>query len=1482
MLYKKLTLFFIIYMIFLSNANAGIPHRIYGDIRVDGATPSDETVKFKAFITERENDLLKESDTGCGYTKGCWWLEVGNFSYPWSIGEILYISIIINDSQLYKAYIILNGKGNQFFSFPITNIGPPTADAGSDQLIKNRNIVMLNASNSYDPDNNISLYSWKQLEGPPIVLSNYKYVQPTFVPPKLNVTSGHSLTFQLTVTDHGMLTSTDFCIINISNENLPPIADAGLDQNVNEGDNVSLDASNSIDNDDLIVSYFWEQISGPLVTISDQSSVVASFTAPNIEDGGESLIFQLLVSDQLGLKSNDICIINIVKTSTPPFAIADSNYFNAIEANEIMLDASGSQDSDATYISYHWNQTFGYPVTLSDVKGEKPLFLAPPTQDIEELKFRLVVTDNDGMKSLSNISITIKDNGLKGFPETVLPFTSNSGKSLGVKVSGGNIVGLKNLLLSDTGKSFNKPAHMFYGLFDLQIKTYSVSGTADVIFFLQESVPKNYEWINYDEYQDGWYSYSPFTSYSNTDKQYTLTLVDGDIGDNDFENSTVVNLSGLGTMITPTSNQVINKSDDGGGGCFIALITNNLFLKKLVFFNSVLLIIFILSIIKNRKSGFLFFSILFSIVIINNYLFAEDITFNLKKGLNGVSIPFEDSSIKNAEELMIAIPGCEMVQFWNESEQKFIKYEKNGTEKNNFSVFSGNPYFVELNSDTNWTVSGESPTYIHFNLKITKKTNINAIAIPLDKSHLSNAGDLISDIPHCDTIWYFDSEKNGYVGYSSENDSNNFLIEPGLSYLINVTKNGVWPLPDIKIVEPVDGSIIYNNDPPIKIIFSDNRSGLNISSLNVNVNGEDWTSFFSVVSDHAIYTGSHELSFGENVIVSTISDNNGNIGSTISNFRISSARAYPVASPISGTSPLNVHFIAKGEDLVGGTIQVFRWDFDGNGEWDTYDTISKDYDYTYQNSGDYQATLFVQSSTGYTAINSVNINVENNLPDVTASINPSNGAVPLTVEFSGSATDKDGTIVLYEWDFDGDGVFDWSSETAGNTTYTFNDPGLFQAILRVTDNMGGVSLIEAVTNIVTPGPSGSPTAKVSATPTIGNSPLTIKFQGIATDPDGNDTIKSYEWDFNGDGIVESTISNPEFTYTEAGSHIVSLTVTDNSGLIGIDRTQIYVNMDASFSISNNTLNQSFVDINSNLSAATKVFILIKNKDGDIVRKLVDGEKRSLGTYKDTWDGKDDEGFPVNDGIHDVIFQYNIDEEVRTIDLTNSTGGTRNSVSQGSGCNQRNSLNSNASFIPFDDILYPVTFRLCKASEVTMFFGNIKTSDSETRTRTVLNRTVLPEGEHTIYWDGMDDNGNIATIPPGGQLAIGMWIYTLPDNAIYVTGSRPVFSNIKSDPNYFNPFSNTCLKNGNAIAVSYTISEDVEIVELQVFELETKKSVRVVQQEKVLSGDNQIFWDGKNNDGKYVEQGEYKLILKAKDLENNESMLSKVNFVKIYY
>lgn len=47
-----------------------------------------------------------------------------------------------------------------------------------------------------------------------------------------------------------------------------------------------------------------------------------------------------------------------------------------------------------------------------------------------------------------------------------------------------------------------------------------------------------------------------------------------------------------------------------------------------------------------------------------------------------------------------------------------------------------------------------------------------------------------------------------------------------------------------------------------------------------------------------------------------------------------------------------------------------------------------------------------------------------------------------------------GTIVRYEWDFDGDDEYDWSSQVSGDTTHIYQKTGTYQAKFRITTDNG--------------------------------------------------------------------------------------------------------------------------------------------------------------------------------------------------------------------------------------------------------------------------------------------------------------------------------------------------------------------------------------------------------------------------------------------
>ena len=182
---------------------------------------------------------------------------------------------------------------------------PPTADAGPDQNVDEETKVTLDGSNSFDPDDGIASYQWKEIAGPSVSLSDPQAVQPTFLAPNVG-TDGVSFIFELTVTDFSSLQSTDTTIVNVIWLNDPPSANAGVDQTVLEQSTVTLDGSNSSDPDDGIASYQWKQVAGQSVTLSDPTDDQVTFEAPSFDDSGDKpLIFELIVTDEGGLQSSD-------------------------------------------------------------------------------------------------------------------------------------------------------------------------------------------------------------------------------------------------------------------------------------------------------------------------------------------------------------------------------------------------------------------------------------------------------------------------------------------------------------------------------------------------------------------------------------------------------------------------------------------------------------------------------------------------------------------------------------------------------------------------------------------------------------------------------------------------------------------------------------------------------------------------------------------------------------------------------------------------------------------------------------------------------------------------------------------------------------------------------------------------------------------------------------------------------------------------
>jgi hypothetical protein len=104
-------------------------------------------------------------------------------------------------------------------------------------------------------------------------------------------------------------------------------------------------------------------------------------------------------------------------------------------------------------------------------------------------------------------------------------------------------------------------------------------------------------------------------------------------------------------------------------------------------------------------------------------------------------------------------------------------------------------------------------------------------------------------------------------------------------------------------------------------------------------------------------------------------------------------------------------------------------------------------------------------------------------------------------------------------------------------------------VLEFGTDYGGNSPDAQVTRIeYSPTGDLSPVAVVSSSVASGSAPLTVQFSSAGSRAPGQENaIEAYEWDFDGDGNIDSREADDEFTFTNPGLYHTNLTVVSASG-----------------------------------------------------------------------------------------------------------------------------------------------------------------------------------------------------------------------------------------------------------------------------------------------------------------------------------------------
>ncbi|MBX2888279.1 MAG: hypothetical protein KF829_06470, partial [Ferruginibacter sp.] len=272
------------------------------------------------------------------------------------------------------------------------------ANAGSDITITlPQNATTLNGGGS-DGDGYIIGYHWEQVSGPSIAYITSANGSVTSV---TGLITGMYI-FKLTVTDNSGSTGADQVSVTVLPQpNQAPTANAGSDITITLPQNATTLNGSGSDVDGTVVSYQWEQISGPnSATITNANAAVANVSG--LVQG--SYVFRITVTDNEGATGNDAVNVQVLTAANlPPVANAGSDITITLPVNTVTLSGSGT-DPDNYVVAYRWVKVSGGVANITNSN------LAQTTVNGLEAgiyTFELTVTDNSGATGSDQVVVTV-------------------------------------------------------------------------------------------------------------------------------------------------------------------------------------------------------------------------------------------------------------------------------------------------------------------------------------------------------------------------------------------------------------------------------------------------------------------------------------------------------------------------------------------------------------------------------------------------------------------------------------------------------------------------------------------------------------------------------------------------------------------------------------------------------------------------------------------------------------------------------------------------------------------------------------------------------------------------------------------------------------------------------------------------------------------------------------------------------------------
>ncbi|MBN2208892.1 MAG: PKD domain-containing protein [Candidatus Coatesbacteria bacterium] len=312
---------------------------------------------------------------------------------------------------------------------------------------------------------------------------------------------------------------------------------------------------------------------------------------------------------------------------------------------------------------------------------------------------------------------------------------------------------------------------------------------------------------------------------------------------------------------------------------------------------------------------------------------------------------------------------------------------------------------------------------------------------------------------------------------------------------------------------------------------------------------------------------------GQKTVAVEVRDEQGYTDQTRDSFEVEQGNLPPTAcftiEPQSGTTETAFEFDAScssDADSAGPAQLQVRWDFEGDGVFDTQFSYSKVAYFTYSTAGYKSPIVEVKDPEGATDTADQRIFVEekNTPPDACFTVTPSTGSTATEFSFNAScSTDPDGTFATlqFRWDFENDGNYDTSYLTSPTVSHRFTTPGTKTVVLEVKDSAGDTDTAQR--DIEVESENEPPVACFTVNPVAGDTATDFSFNAsCSTDPDGSAATLQVRWDWENDGTFDTSFTTTKTAthrYTTAGTKTIKLQVRDAQG--ATDQTTWTIDVD---------------------------------------------------------------------------------------------------------------------------------------------------------------------------------------------------------------------------------------------------------------------------------------------------------------------------------